>query len=248
MTVRVPRLPFSVDPLIAEAKKRARQRRLRMALGVLLLAVLAAGLTSAFRSPGGGSPNGGGPASANYPQGRAGANQARLERGGPVKLLPGPVSTDALGTPASFEVFDHWYGQQGPGLLRLARHLATGGYEVSLDTGGIEINALDSPLAQSVRRLESAPGIRVYDVSPVRLGDHSGRRYSFSLNHFLIFRPGVQIGPAEHDVILLGVGHGTLVIRNMEAVVRALRLSPDYDQERREAEGVIESFRFRSSR
>ena len=246
MTVRVPRLPFSVDPLIAEAKKRARQRRLLIALAVLLLAGMTAGLTSAFRSPGGGSPNGGGLASAHYPQGRAGANQARLERGGPVKLLAGPVSTSALGTKASFEVFDHWYGEQKPGLLRLARYLTTGGYEVSLDTGGIEVNALDSPLAQSVRRLETAPGIRVHRVSSVRVGGHSGRRYSFSLNHFLTFRSGAQISAEEHDVILLGVGHGTLVIRNMEAAVRALRLRPDYDQERREAERVIQSFQFRS--
>jgi hypothetical protein len=59
MLARVPRLPFSLDPLIAEAKRRARQRRLLIALSVLLLAVLAAGLVSAFRSPGGGSSNGG---------------------------------------------------------------------------------------------------------------------------------------------------------------------------------------------
>ena len=240
MMVRVPRLPFSVDPLIAEAKKRARQRRALIALAVFLIAVLAAGLTSAFRSPGGGSPNGGGPASAHYPPGRAAANQARLESGGPVKLLPGPVSTDTLGTPASFEVFHHWYGQQGPGFLRLSRHLATGGYEVSVERGGIEVDALDSPLAQSVGKLESAPGVRVYDVSQVRLGSHSGRRYTFSTKrlHPLWFRPGVGIA-GHHDVILLGVGHGTLVIRKMD---------PDTDRESSEAERVIQSFRFRSSR
>jgi hypothetical protein len=65
MLARVPRLPFSLDPLIAEAKRRARQRRLLLALSVLLLAVLAAGLASAFRSPGGGSSNGGALARAN---------------------------------------------------------------------------------------------------------------------------------------------------------------------------------------
>jgi hypothetical protein len=68
MAVRVPRLPFSLDPLMAEAKRRARQRRLLIALGVLLVAGLAAGLTFAFRSPGGGSPSGGGLTSANYSQ------------------------------------------------------------------------------------------------------------------------------------------------------------------------------------
>jgi peptidoglycan hydrolase-like protein with peptidoglycan-binding domain len=59
MTLQVPRLPFSLDPLMAEAKRRARQRRTLIALGVLGLAGLAGGLPLAFRSPGGGSTNGG---------------------------------------------------------------------------------------------------------------------------------------------------------------------------------------------
>jgi hypothetical protein len=61
MTVRVPRLPFSADPLMAEAKRRARQRRVLVALGVLLLAALAGGLTLALRSPGGRDNGSGGP-------------------------------------------------------------------------------------------------------------------------------------------------------------------------------------------
>jgi len=44
MTVRASRLPFSLDPLMAEAKRRARQRRVVVAFGVVLLAGLAAGL------------------------------------------------------------------------------------------------------------------------------------------------------------------------------------------------------------
>jgi hypothetical protein len=66
-----PRLPFSLDPLMAEAKRRARQRRTLIALGVVFLAGLAVGLTLALRSPGGGSPGGapsGGLSSANYSQ------------------------------------------------------------------------------------------------------------------------------------------------------------------------------------
>lgn len=51
MTARVPPLPFSLDPLMAEARRRARQRRL-LALG-LLLVVVAAGTTLALRGPGG---------------------------------------------------------------------------------------------------------------------------------------------------------------------------------------------------
>jgi hypothetical protein len=72
MTLPVPRLPFSLDPLMAEAKRRARQRHALVALGVMLLAGLAAGLTLAFRAPGGGPPGSapsGGLSSANYSQG-----------------------------------------------------------------------------------------------------------------------------------------------------------------------------------
>jgi hypothetical protein len=47
-----------LDPLIAEAKRRARQRRFLVALSALLLVVLATGLTLGFRLSGGG-PSGG---------------------------------------------------------------------------------------------------------------------------------------------------------------------------------------------
>ncbi|MFL5914418.1 MAG: hypothetical protein ACJ752_02095 [Gaiellaceae bacterium] len=154
------------------------------------------------------------------------------------------MSTDALGMPASFEVFHHWYGEQAPGLLRLGKWLGTGGLEVGLDSGGIEVETLDSPLAQSARRLESLPGIRVHHVSSIRIGGHPGRRYSLSSNHLVELHPGDNLGTGENDVILLGVGHGTLVIKNMDAVVP--EAFPDHDQERREAERVIQSFQFRS--
>ena len=55
MTLQVPRLPFSLDPPIAEAKRRARQRQYLLGLGGLLLFALAGGLTLALRSSGGGS-------------------------------------------------------------------------------------------------------------------------------------------------------------------------------------------------
>jgi hypothetical protein len=57
MTLRVPRLPFALDPLIAEAKRRARQRRF-LTISALLLVVVATGLTLGLR-PSGGSPTGG---------------------------------------------------------------------------------------------------------------------------------------------------------------------------------------------
>jgi hypothetical protein len=137
---------------------------------------------------------------------------------------------------ASFEVFGHWYGEQGPGWLSLGKFLSAGGYEVSLaEPGAIEVNALDFPLAQTVRRLETAPGFRVHNVSPIRLGGHSGRRYSFSLNHLLPLGQGFNLGPQEHDVILLGVRHRTIVIRKL-----------DTDHEPGVTERVIQSFRFHS--
>ena len=53
MTVRLPRLPFPVDPLVAEAKRRARRRRLLVAL--VAVAVLMAGTVLAFELRGLGS-------------------------------------------------------------------------------------------------------------------------------------------------------------------------------------------------
>jgi hypothetical protein len=53
MTLLVPRLPFSLDPLIAEAKRRARQRRGLVAIGALLILAGAAGAALALRSPNG---------------------------------------------------------------------------------------------------------------------------------------------------------------------------------------------------
>ena len=66
MTLHTWRLPFALDPLIGEARRRARQRRVLGALAVLLAAGSAVGLTLGLRSPGGGPS--GGLATARYPQ------------------------------------------------------------------------------------------------------------------------------------------------------------------------------------
>ena len=66
MTLHSWRLPFALDPLIREAKRCARQRRVLGAVGVVLTAGLVAGLTLALRSPGG-TPSGG-LATARYTQ------------------------------------------------------------------------------------------------------------------------------------------------------------------------------------
>jgi hypothetical protein len=54
MTLRVPRLPFSLDPLMAEAKRRARRRRLLLAVGVVVGGAVA--VTLALHSSGARSP------------------------------------------------------------------------------------------------------------------------------------------------------------------------------------------------
>ena len=90
MTVRAPRFPFTLDPLMAEAKRRARQRRVLIALAVLL-AALAIGLTFAFRSPGGRSPNGGGLTSGNH-------SSAERPGSGPLAVTTGMTAKEVLAT------------------------------------------------------------------------------------------------------------------------------------------------------
>src|SRR5438874_8122231 len=52
MTVRVPHLPFSLDPLMAEAKRRARLRRLLVALVAVVVVAAGAVLTVELRGLG----------------------------------------------------------------------------------------------------------------------------------------------------------------------------------------------------
>jgi len=59
MTLHAWRLPFAFDPVIGEAKRRARQRRVLITLAAIVVAGLAAGLTLVLRTGGGGPPSGG---------------------------------------------------------------------------------------------------------------------------------------------------------------------------------------------
>jgi hypothetical protein len=79
MTLHAPRMPLLLDPLIAEAKRRGRQRRFLAALYALFLVALAAGLTFGLRSSGGG-PSGGGFATTGV-SARAGALVVPIQRG-----------------------------------------------------------------------------------------------------------------------------------------------------------------------
>jgi hypothetical protein len=161
-----------------------------------------------------------------------------LQQGRVVKLTSGRVTVNQFFELAvAFTVPDGWYGYQGPGVLVLGKGLTPGALRVSLASGGIAVNGLASPLAQSARRLETAAGIRVHNVSPLRIGGYSGRRYSLSLKEPVPLHEGLGAGlqPGEPDVILLGVRpHRTLVIR------RAF----DNDQVRPEIERIVMSFAF----
>jgi hypothetical protein len=58
MTSRALRQPFALDPLIAEAKRRARQRRFLVAVSAFILVGAAAAFALELRSSGGGTPSG----------------------------------------------------------------------------------------------------------------------------------------------------------------------------------------------
>jgi hypothetical protein len=67
MTLHVPRLPFPLDPLVAEAKRQARRRR--VAVATLAVAAVAAGATFGVRTfygPGGGAAAGHGRLSGSW--------------------------------------------------------------------------------------------------------------------------------------------------------------------------------------
>lgn len=80
MTVHVPRLPISLDPLIAEAKRRMRRRRLLIAVAAV---AIAAGSAFAMGAPGRPGSNGGGGALSG--PGRVGS--VRIDGGGRVGPL-----------------------------------------------------------------------------------------------------------------------------------------------------------------
>jgi hypothetical protein len=89
MTSSAPRLPFSIDPLIAEANRRMRRRRLLVAAVVLV--AIAAGAAMATRPPGNPAPSGSGGALSG--PGRVGS--VRIDPAGAIGSLQMNRSTAA---------------------------------------------------------------------------------------------------------------------------------------------------------
>jgi hypothetical protein len=161
-------------------------------------------------------------------------SSAELQTRRVVRLMSGRVATnERFPIAVTFMVPPGWYGFQDRTRVILGRGLV--GEEVDLVPGGITVYVLDSALAGAARRLERVKGIQV--KSPVRIGGSLGRRYAS--------RPGLQrdvtlnvLGvpgavSASPDLILLGAGRKTLVIRRTFTT----------EADRAEVNGILMSFR-----
>jgi hypothetical protein len=153
----------------------------------------------------------------------------------PVRLRPGRVSTDLHSHPVvTFMVPPGWYGYQDETGFVLGMGLVGG--EVDVVLGGITVYVLDSRFAEVSSKLAQVKGVRV--KSPVRIGDALGRRYATRLGlqrEVTLEDIGAPGGvPPRTDLILLGAGGKTLVIR------RAITT----DADRAEVNGVLMSFRY----
>ena len=179
-------------------------------------------------------------------------SSARLQSGKLVRLTPGRVTTDERRWYfVTFTVPPGWYGHEradpptaaiasfaiGNELSEEAADLSSGG--ISVRSGGISVHVLDISVARAARRLEQEPGLRIFDVSPVRIGGHAGRRYSLALLSDgalseALGITGLVVRLYEPEMILLDVPNVTLLIRR----------GFDSDQERTEIERVLSSFEF----
>jgi hypothetical protein len=110
--------------------------------------------------------------------------------------------------------------------------------EASLFDQGASLFTFLISRSRAARRLEKEPGLRIFGVSPVRIGGHAGRRYSLvplsdeALSHALGI-PGL-LRLYEPEMTLLDVPNVTLFIRR----------GFDSEEERAEMEGVLSSFEF----
>jgi hypothetical protein len=106
MTVHVPRWPFALDPLIGEAKRRARQRRFLLA-SALLIAALATGLTLGLRPTRGGL-------SARVPKG---VTEINIRAPGRISLRPNhanPGISRSITDPSQVKRITGWFDSLQP--------------------------------------------------------------------------------------------------------------------------------------
>jgi hypothetical protein len=171
-------------------------------------------------------------------------SSAQLRSGQLVRLIPGRVTTDERRWYfVTFTVPPGWYGHERRGSFAIGKELSgeavafsSGG--IYVPAGGISVGVLDFSVARAARRLERVSGLRVHDVSQVRIGGYAGRKYGLVLDAAAPLSDVLGVAGAlrsgEADVILLGLPDVTLLIRR----------GFDSDQERPEIERVLKSFTF----
>lgn len=222
------------------SRQRRRSRRMTIGAFAVVAAIGLAAVGSSILGPFGGG-NSTTPAHEAITRAQTGTgadieSSRELRDGRVVKLIPGRVTTHELALAVAFSVPPAWYGYQRLDGFEIGKRLSTSAIGVDFASGGISVRGFDYPLARALRQLETAAGIRVHDVSPVRIGGYSGREYGLVLRRPL-FRDVLGVPPdlqPGERLILLGVGSKTLLIRR----------GFDTDQERREIERVVMSFRF----
>jgi hypothetical protein len=166
-------------------------------------------------------------------------SSAELQDGRAVRLIPGRVTTaGSFRVDVTFTVPPGWYGHQAGGFFVIAKSPPPSEVAMSFTSGGIAVRALQERLPSVLRDLESerSAGLRVQDVSPVRIGGYSGREYGLVLRQPL-FRDVLGVPPdlqPGERLLLLDVRGTTLLIRR----------GFDSDQERAEVERVLTSFEF----
>jgi len=111
MATHVPGLPFALDPLIAEAKRRARRRRYLAGLGLVAAVAIATGLTLGLRPGEPGRGSGAISSGGQVPQDRLivpGVSIAGIRFGTPRRDVAKRLGT---GTPIHRDLVSYWNGR-----------------------------------------------------------------------------------------------------------------------------------------
>jgi len=217
MTVRVSRLPFVLDPLMAEAKRQARQRRFLITVAMLALVGGAAGGVALSRSPqgpmsslppalGGGSARTGGTALADFPRlGLSFRYPARWRRldCGQFETLAGSVGITYLTAGAQRS----WCSRQGPVLRPLRAH----GVWISWVQAPLFLRGANALVGGQPARIDSwAP----YAVKPGSCAGSGGHRIIQAAIH--------EPGAANYGFTMFACLRGPKLRRSVTAVGQML--------------------------